>query len=224
MKIVIFGPPGSGKGTYASRISPILKIPQISTGDLFRENIKNETTLGKKVKGILDKGELVPDDVTLAMLKERLKKDDCKNGFILDGYPRTLQQVKDLEKVTSIDVVINLDVPDWVIIVRLSNRVTCSKCGTIFNLKFLKPKKEGVCDKCGGKLVHRKDDDKEVIQERLDVYRKQTAPLIDYYEKKGLLKNVSCDDPGIEPGIVVNQILEVLKNVNAGGKQKKTMM
>lgn len=212
MKIIIFGPPGSGKGTYASRLSPILKIPQVSTGDLFRENVKNETELGKKVKSIMEKGDLVPDDITLAILKDRLSKDDSKNGFILDGYPRTMQQVEDLEKITDIDVVVNLNVPDWVIIERLSNRVVCSKCSSVFNLKYMKPKKEGVCDECGGKLIHRKDDDKEVIQERLDVYRKQTEPLIKYYEKKGLLKNVSCDDPGIKPEIMVNKILEVLKS------------
>ena len=215
MKIVIFGPPGSGKGTYASRLSPQLGIPKISTGDIFRRIMKEDTPLGREIKKIYDAGGLQSDELTIKILKEEIKKPEAKKGFILDGFPRTIEQAKSLEKIAKIDVVVNLDVPDWVIIVRLSNRVTCSKCGTIFNLKFLKPKKEGVCDKCGGELVHRKDDDAAVIQDRLDVYRKQTKPLIDYYETKGLVKNVSCDDPGIEPGIVVNQILQVLKGLKS---------
>jgi len=215
MKIVMFGPPGSGKGTYASRLSPQLGIPKISTGDIFRRIMKEDTPLGREIKKIYDAGGLQSDELTIKILKEEIEKPEAKKGFILDGFPRTIEQAKSLEKITKIDVVVNLDVPDWVIIARLSNRVTCSKCSAIFNLKYMKPKTEGVCDKCGGKLVHRKDDDAAVIQDRLDVYRKQTKPLIDYYESKGLLKNVSCDDPGIEPGIVVNKILQVLKGLKS---------
>lgn len=214
LRLIFFGPPGSGKGTYASRICPKFEIPHISTGDIFREAVKSKTELGKKVKVYLDRGELVPDDIANEVVKVRLKQPDCKKGFILDGYPRTINQVKFLEKITKIDAIINLTVPDKVIIARLSSRIVCKKCGAIYNLLYLKPKKEGICDKCGEELYQREDDTPEVIQERLNVYRKQTEPLIKYYKSKGLLHNVRCNKVDIPPDVMVKKIIDVLKNLN----------
>ncbi|RJS83559.1 adenylate kinase [Candidatus Bathyarchaeota archaeon] len=211
MRIVMLGPPGAGKGTYASRLTEILGIPHISTGDMVREEIKKQTPLGKRIKEYSDRGILVPDEIIIKLLAERLKKQDCKDGFILDGFPRTINQAEALEKIAKIDLVINLEVPDEIIITRLSNRLICGKCGAIYNLLTLKPKKEGICDKCGGKLYQRKDDRPEVIRERLKVYRKQTEPLIEYYTKRGLLRNVRCDDLMIPPEVMVKKIVEIIK-------------
>jgi len=210
MKIVMLGAPGAGKGTYASRLNVSLGIPHISTGDMVRDEIKAQTELGKKIKQYSDKGELVPDEIIIQLLADRLKKPDCEKGYILDGFPRTINQAEALGKISKIDVVVNLNVPDQIIVTRLSNRVTCKKCGAIYNLLTLKPKKEGVCDKCGGELVQRRDDQPEVIQERLNVYREKTEPLIQYYRKKGLLKDVRCDDLMTPPEAIVDQILKIL--------------
>ena len=211
MRIVMLGPPGAGKGTYASRLTVRLGIPHISTGDMVREEIKKQTDLGLKIKEYSDRGALVPDEIIIKLLAERLRKPDCNRGFILDGFPRTISQAEALENIAKIDLVINLNVPDDIIIARLSNRLICSKCGAIYNLLTLKPKKEGVCDKCGGKLYQREDDKPEVIKERLNVYRKQTEPLIEYYAKKGLLRNVSCNDLMTPPEVIVEKIIEIIR-------------
>ena len=209
----MLGPPGAGKGTYASRLNVNLGIPHISTGDMVRDEIKAQTELGKKIKQYSDKGELVPDEIIIQLLADRLKRPDCKKGFILDGFPRTINQAESLDKISKIDVAVNLNVPDEIIITRLSNRVTCKKCGAIYNLLTLKPKKEGVCDSCGGDLYQRYDDKPKVIQERLNVYREKTQPLIEYYKKKELLKDAQCNDLMTPPEVVVAQILKILEKI-----------
>jgi adenylate kinase len=210
MKIVMLGIKGSGKGTYASRLVPILGISHISTGDIFRENIKKGTELGKKVDAILHAGKFVPDDITIEIIKERLEEADCKNGFILDGFPRTVPQAKGLDGIEKIDFVIYLDVLEDVIIRRISTRVTCKDCKTIYNTANLKTEKEGVCDKCGGETYQRNDDKPEIARKRIEEDEKNLKPLIDYYKNKGILKIIECknfDDP---PEIYVNKILEIL--------------
>jgi len=213
MKLLIFGPPGSGKGTYASRLAPILNIAKISTGDIFREAVKQNTELGKKVAEFLNKGELVPDEITIEVLKDRTSKPDAKNGFILDGYPRTVPQAEALEKITNLDALINLKVPMSVIVERLSTRRTCKNCGEIYNVKYLKPKVEGICDKCSGELYQREDDKPEVIEERFKVYQKQSKPVINFYKNKIPFANVSCRTVDIPPEIVVDKILVELKKL-----------
>jgi len=213
MRIVLLGPPGAGKGTYASRLTVKLGVPHISTGDIVREEIRKQTDLGKKLKDYSDRGVLVPDEIIIRLLAERLEKPDCNGGFILDGFPRTISQAEALERIAKIDLVINLVVPDEIIITRLSNRLICSKCGAIYNLLTLKPKKDMICDRCGGNLYRREDDKPEVIKERLNVYRRQTEPLIEYYSKKGLLRNVVCDDLMIPPEVIVEKIIEIIKEI-----------
>jgi adenylate kinase len=210
MKLIIMGPQGSGKGTYASRLSTIFGMPHISTGQIFRDNIAQGTPLGKEVDKFLKSGVLVPDDITLETVKNRLSEPDCKKGFIFDGFPRTLKQAEGLEKITKLDYVINLVVPDWVLIKRLSLRVTCEKCGEIYNLGYLKPKIEGICDKCGGRLIQRDDDKEEAIKKRLREYEEKTKPLIDYYKNKGILLNIFNDKIETPPEIVVDKILVAL--------------
>jgi adenylate kinase len=212
LKAIIFGPPGSGKGTYASRLQAQLGVDVIATGDIFRELVKENSELGKKVKGYVEKGLLVPDEVVIEVLKQRLPKIPKGKGFILDGYPRTLDQAKTLDTITPIDVVLLLDVPDWIIIERLSSRRICRNCGTVYNTRFLKPKVEGVCDKCGGPLYQRSDDNPEVIKKRLEVYREQTSPLLEYYRKKQVPFIVS-EAKSLEspPEIMVEQMLVELK-------------
>jgi len=217
MKIVMLGPPGSGKGTYASRLTKILGVPHISTGDMVREEIKAQTELGKKIKEYSDKGELVPDEIIINLLAERLRKPDAQKGFILDGFPRTLRQAEALEEISKIDLVINLNVPDEIIVQRLSNRLVCKRCGAIYNRLTLKPKVNGVCDVCGGELYQREDDKPEVIRERLKVYRRNTAPLIEYYRKKGLLRDVYCNDLMTPPEVMVEKIMEIINSLR---KQK----
>lgn len=210
MKIVIFGPPGSGKGTYASRLFDLIKTPHISTGDLVRDEIKNKTETGKKIEEYTKRGVLVPDDVVIELLKKRISQPDCASGFILDGFPRTIPQAEALNKISPIDIVINLDVPDEVIIERLSSRLTCKSCGEIYNRRFLKPKVEGICDKCGGQLYTRDDDKPEVIRERLKTYQRQTQPLLDYYKERKLVENVRNTEVAVPPEIIVSKIMKII--------------
>ena len=215
MKIVMLGAPGAGKGTIASRLGARHNIPHISTGDIFRENIKNETELGKKAKSYMDEGKLVPDELTCDLVADRIKKDDCKNGFILDGFPRTIPQAESLDKVLEasgekIDFAIDLEVDDEVIVKRMSGRRSCSSCGRIYHTVTpeLKPKNEGICDSCGGDLVLRDDDQAETVLKRLDVYHEQTEPLIRYYGNKNVLHEIS-GVLGIEEE--VNLIEDIIK-------------
>jgi adenylate kinase len=188
---IFLGPPGAGKGTLASQVAEEYGIPQISTGDIIRENIKNQTELGKKVAEITASGGLVGDDIVIGLVKDRIAKDDCKNGYILDGFPRTIPQAEEFNKL-GIDVeVVNFEVDDELIIARLSNRRVCTKCKQNYNVKFMPPKVEGICDKCGANLMQRPDDKLESITHRLEVYRKETAPLIDFYKKLGKITDIN---------------------------------
>ncbi|MCS7179935.1 MAG: adenylate kinase [bacterium] len=193
--IILLGPPGAGKGTVGERLSKILNMPLISTGDLLRENVKDKTELGLKAKEYMDRGELVPDNIVISILIKRIEKDDCKNGFILDGFPRNINQALNLEKyVISEKVsVIYLKADDEFLINRLSNRRICENCGTIYHLINIPPKVNGVCDKCGGKLIQREDDREEVIRNRLIIYHELTTPLLEYYRNKNVLFTVPGD-------------------------------
>jgi len=214
MKAVIFGAPGSGKGTYSSRLQSRLGVDVIAMGDIFREMLKADSELGRKVKGFVEKGLLVPDDVVNEVLKERLGKVPAGKGFILDGYPRTVEQADTLEKITKIDVVILLMVPDWIIIERLSTRRICRNCGTVYNIRFLKPKVEGVCDKCGGPLYQRSDDTPEVIKKRVQVYEEQTQPILTRFkERKVPFVVAHCDKLDMPPETVVDAIVRDLQKL-----------
>lgn len=183
--IILLGAPGAGKGTLAGKLKTTLNIPHISTGDLLREEVANETEIGLKVKSIMANGELVSDDIITAMLKNRVQKDDAKNGFILDGYPRNLEQAKELDKIiTNITDVIEVYTPFDVIIDRMATRRTCPKCSAVYNTVTMPPKTENICDVCGTELTQRKDDTREVVAERLNVYEKTTTPVIDFYKSK----------------------------------------
>ena len=195
MKIIMLGAPGAGKGTQAQMIAEKYNIPHISTGDIFRANIKNGTELGKKAKEFMDKGQLVPDELTVELLLDRVANDDCKNGYVLDGFPRTIPQADVLDTELTklgdkVDYAINVDVPDENIVRRMSGRRACLKCGATYHIEHIKPQKDGICDKCGSELVQRDDDKPETVQNRLKVYHEQTQPLIDYYENKSILKTV----------------------------------
>jgi len=213
MKLIIFGSAGSGKGTYASRLEPILKILKISTGDILREIANQNTEFGKKVAAIMKSGQLVPDKIVIEMLKERISKPDAKNGFILDGFPRTVEQAKALDKITEIDVLINLIVPENIIIIRCSAREFCSKCGKIYNKLTLKSKVPGVCDACGGALIQREDDKPEAVKERLKVHEKQIKPVLDYYKGKVKFVNVTCNKLDTPPEVMVEKILKELEKI-----------
>ena len=214
MKAIIFGAPGSGKGTYASRLQAKLGVEVIATGDIFRELLKEDSELGRKVKVYVEKGLLVPDEIVVEVLKQRLSKIPKGKGFILDGYPRTLEQAKILEGITKIDVILLLDVPDWIIIERLSSRRICRNCGTVYNIRFLKPKVEGICDKCGGPLYQRSDDNPEVIKKRLHVYQEQTRPLLEYFKAKKV-PFVASSTPTLDtpPELIVDKIIAELKKL-----------
>ena len=214
MKAIIFGAPGSGKGTYASRLQTKLGIDVIAMGDIFRELMKQDSELGRKVKVYVEKGLLVPDGIVVEVLKQRLNKIPKGKGFILDGYPRTLEQAKILDAITKIDAILLLDVPDWIIIERLSSRRICRNCGTVYNVRFLKPKVEGICDKCGGPLYQRSDDNPEVIKKRLQVYQEQTSPLLEYFKEKKV-PFVASSTPTLDtpPELIVDKIIAELKKL-----------
>lgn len=218
MKFVFLGPPGVGKGTYASRIAPKLRIAHISTGDIFREEVKNQTELGSKIDGIMKSGGLVSDEIVIEALKSRIAKDDCKNGFILDGFPRTIGQAQALDEMVKIDMALNIEIPENILIEKISARRVCRECGDIYNVADINregirmppmlPKAEGKCDSCGGDLYQRSDDKVEVIKERLKAYHEQTRTLIDYYREKGLLQDFKPTD---SPEVMVPKIIEILE-------------
>ncbi|MDO5403333.1 MAG: adenylate kinase [Eubacteriales bacterium] len=195
MKIIMLGAPGAGKGTQAKRIAAKYSIPHISTGDIFRANIKNNTELGQKAKTYMDKGELVPDELVVDLIMDRFKEADCANGYVLDGFPRTIPQAEALDKALTankeaVDFAINVEVPDENIINRMSGRRACVGCGATYHIEFNPSKSEGICDVCGEKLILRDDDKPETVKNRLSVYHEQTQPLIEYYSKKNVLKEV----------------------------------
>ena len=215
MNVIIFGPPGSGKGTYASRLQSRLGVHVIAMGDIFREILKQDTSLGRKVKGYVEKGLLVPDDIVIDVLKHHLSQVPKQTGFILDGYPRTIEQAKALQKIDDIDVVLLQMVPDWIIVERLSSRRICRNCGAVYNIRFLKPKVDGICDKCGGPLYQRSDDKPAVIKRRIQVYQEQTSPILQYYKEKNVPFVVSSikalETP---PEAIVEEIIKELKKLN----------
>ena len=198
LNIVLLGPPGAGKGTQAELIVQKYGIPQISTGDIFRANIKNGTELGMKAKAYMDKGDLVPDELVVDLVKDRIGQDDCKEGFMLDGFPRTVFQAEELDKIMEarglkMDSVLNIDVKPEKLVKRIAGRRVCKACGATYNVDYKPTEKEGICDKCGGEVYQRADDTEETVQNRIKVYFSQTAPLIDYYEKSGVIANIDGD-------------------------------
>ena len=208
MKLIFLGPPGAGKGTLADKAVDLLKLPHISTGAIFRSAIAAQSPLGIKVKAIIDAGKLVDDETTTELVKERLAQEDAQKGYILDGFPRTIPQAESLAEFSVVDKVINFDIPDSLILERLGGRRVCRECGHNFHIIFHKPKEESICDHCGGEVYTRNDDQKEAIQKRLEVYRAQTAPLIDYYRSRDLLVDVDAK-PAVEE--VVENFKEALK-------------
>ena len=198
MKMILLGAPGAGKGTQAERLCKVLEIPTISTGNILRAAVKNGTPTGLKAKAFMDAGKLVPDEVIIGIITERLAEDDCKNGYILDGVPRTIAQAEAMEKAgINFDAVVSIEVADEVIMERMSGRRVCESCGASYHLVAVPPKVPGVCDSCGGKLVQRKDDAPETVKDRLEVYHKETEPLKDFHAQRGLLKSVE-NQPSVE--------------------------
>jgi len=215
MNVVILGSPGVGKGTYAKILSEKYDIPRISTGDLFREAIRDETELGKKIKDYVSRGDLAPDEITIKLVKGRLGRDDCKNGFFLDGFPRTVAQAEALEKFKKIDKVLNFVASDWVILSRLGGRRTCRECGAIYHIEEIPPKVEGICDLCSGKLYQRSDETPQAIKNRLRVYREKTKPVLDYFRRKGLLADIDANHPFEEIDKVISQCEKHLQKPGA---------
>lgn len=209
MNIILLGAPGAGKGTQASKIVDAYGLPHISTGDIFRENIKNQTPIGLLAKSYLDKGALVPDEVTCKIVEERISRADCKNGYMLDGFPRTIAQAEALDKMTNIDLVINIDVDFSLLLERLCGRRVCKDCGESYHITKLNG--ETKCSRCGGELYQRKDDNPETVQSRLDVYSGQTAPLIEFYTKKGIIFNVDGSADPEEVNAKISEKFESMK-------------
>jgi adenylate kinase len=198
MNLILMGLPGAGKGTQAEKIKETFGIPHISTGDMFRAAIKEQTELGMQAKSYMDAGDLVPDEVTIGIVRERLGKDDCQKGFLLDGFPRTIEQAEALENILAdtgrtLDDVLYINVDEKKLLERLSGRRICSNCGATYHIVFNPPKKEGICDKCGGELFQRDDDHKETVKNRLDVNKKQLEPLLDFYRERGILHTINGD-------------------------------
>lgn len=209
MNLILLGAPGAGKGTQAEKICEKYNIPAVSTGNIIREALKNGTDMGLKAKSYIDAGALVPDEVVIGIIKERLKEDDCKNGFILDGFPRTIPQAEALDKMgINIDKVVDIEVPDDKITARLSGRRVCLKCGATYHLEYKKPKEDGICDVCGDPIVQRKDDKPETVIDRLNVYHEQTEPLKDYYAKTGKLVIVEGQEEVAQTTTLVFKALE----------------
>ena len=217
MQLLLMGPPGAGKGTQAVKLVEKFKIPQISTGDMFRAAVKADTELGKKAKACMESGKLVPDEVTIGIVRERLSQDDCKGGFILDGFPRNVEQAEALEKILDelnlkLTKVLNIHVPAEDLIERAVGRRVCKKCGATYHVKFNAPKIENVCDNCGENLYQRADDNEETMKNRLSVYEESTRPLIDYYEKVGLYTEIDGRQP-------IDKVTEELENVLCSVKE-----
>ena len=216
MRLILLGGPGAGKGTQAKKLVEKYNIPQISTGDILRGAVKNNTELGQKAKSFMDAGELVPDDVIIGIVKDRIQENDCEKGFIFDGFPRTTAQAEELDTMLTelnikLDSAINFKVSDEVIVARMSGRRTCAQCQAVFNIKFNPPKQEGVCDKCSGELTQRDDEKEDVVRNRLKVYEDQTAPLIDFYNNKGLLKDINGEQ---EINTIFEEVTNLLDNLS----------
>lgn len=215
MNLILLGAPGAGKGTQAKNIVNKYGIPQIATGDMLREAVKKGTDLGKKAKEYMDKGELLPDEIVIGIVKDRLKEDDAQKGFILDGFPRTINQAEELDKILpelgmELDAVINVAVPEDEVVRRIVNRRSCKDCGAVYHLVYQPPKEEGKCDYCGGELYQRDDDKEETVRDRYNVYREQTEPLIEYYSKQDLVKNV---DGTKDIDEVTKDVMDILDNL-----------
>jgi len=216
--VIIFGPPGSGKGTYAARLEAKLKANAIAMGDIFRDAVKQGTAVGRKAESYMKRGELVPDTVVIEVLEQKINQKEARSGFILDGFPRTIQQAEALEKIAKIDAIINLQVPEWIIVARLSSRRICKNCGAVYNILYLKPKKDGICDMCGGPLYQRDDDKEKVIRDRIEVYEKQTQPLLEYYRSKVPFVNFKCEKLDMPPE---NAVIEILSGLGKIGLYKE---
>ena len=214
MNAIIFGAPGAGKGTYSSRLQAQLGLEVISMGDIFRESLKKDTELGRKVESYVEKGLLVPNDIVIDVLKQHLSEIPEGKGFLLDGYPRTVEQAEILEKITRIDVIILLVVPEWIIVERLSTRRICRNCGEVYNVRFLKPKIEGICDKCGGPLYQRADDTEKVIKNRIRIYEEQTQPIVKLFKKEKIpFVEARCETLDAPPDKIVKEIIKDLKKL-----------
>ncbi len=210
LKKIFLGPPNGGKGTAARGISNHFDTPHIATGDLFRHHLKNDTEIGLKAKGFMEAGELVPDEIVIAMLKDRIIQEDCICGFILDGFPRTVPQAEALKNITEIDLVINLEVNDEIVVSRGSSRIVCHDCGESYNMVRKPTKVDGVCDSCEGVVKRRKDDHPDTVQKRLNVYKQETQPLINFYRELGILTNIPCEDINQTPNELIENVKQAI--------------